>query len=241
MTSVNQQSKDGRAVSERPAIADERLVSELAHEFRTPLGVIMGYAELLRLRDDPKLRNEGLPRIEEAAKRLAGAIDDLLSLVESDSSGFAQRFLKLRTGPQRGQARSHLSGVGAGFRTSNAPRATRCILVVDDDEEIRELLLRTLPADGFKILEARDGREALELVAAGAPDLVLLDWNMPNVSGGDVLSELARRECGVPVIVLTAHDEPERRRYAESLGVDAFLAKPFSPLELLREIERLLA
>jgi len=64
---------------------------------------------------------------------------------------------------------------------------------------------------------------------------------MPNASGGDVLAELARRELWVPVIVLTADDDPKRREIAEAYGASAFLAKPFSPIELLGAIEGLLA
>jgi signal transduction histidine kinase len=75
------------------AISHEELLSELAHEFRTPLGVITGYVELLQLRDDPALRADALPRIEDAAHRLSQAIDRLVATLESDSGEFARRFL----------------------------------------------------------------------------------------------------------------------------------------------------
>jgi CheY-like chemotaxis protein len=222
-----------------PDITHEELLSEVAHAFRTPLGVITGYVELLQLRDDAELRADALPRIGEAADRLAQAIDRLVSVLESDSGELARRFLEQRHTQWHDGSRSR-SDVRQGLRTSNG-RDTRRVVIVDDDEEIRELLLRTLPADGFEILEARDGHEALALVDREAPDLLVLDWNMPNVSGGDVLAELARKERRVPVIVLTADDDPKRREIAEAHGADAFLVKPFSPIELLRAIERLLA
>jgi len=219
--------------------AHEELVSEVAHAFRTPLGVITGYVELLQLRDDPALRAEALPRIEGAAQRLARAIDRLVSVLESDPE-VAERFVEPRRAESHGRRPLRAARLASDFRDLAAARDTTRVVIVDDDDEIRELLLRTLPADGFEILEARDGREALVLLEREAPDLLLLDWNMPNATGGDVLAELARRERRVPVIVLTADDDPKRREIAEAHGAAAFLAKPFSPIELLRAIERLL-
>lgn len=72
------------------------------------------------------------------------------------------------------------------------------------------------------------------------PDLVLLDWRMPERSGAEVLAETKRRHPDLPVIVLTAEGERHRPE-AETLGVDEFLTKPFSPLQLLDAVERLLA
>lgn len=218
--------------------AHEELVSEVAHAFRTPLGVITGYVELLQLRDDPALRADALPRIEGAAQRLARAIDQLVSVLESDPE-VAERFLEPRRAESHGRRPLRAARLASDFRDLAARDTTR-VVIVDDDDEIRELLLRTLPADGFEILEARDGREALALLEREAIDLLLLDWNMPNATGGDVLAELARQERKVPVIVLTADDDPKRREIAEAHGAAAFLAKPFSPIELLRAIERLL-
>jgi len=217
--------------------AHGELVSEVAHVFRTPLGVITGYVELLRLRDDPALRAEAFPRIEAAAQRLAQAVDRLVSVVESENNALAERLLG--ASPQE----PHPPGTPFEPRAlrSLSGREVKRVLIVDDDDEIRQLLLRTLPADGFELLEARDGGEALAVVEREAPDLLLLDWNMPNVTGGGVLEELGRRAHRVPVIVLTADDDPRRREIAEAHGASAFLSKPFSPIELLRAIERLLA
>jgi len=227
------------AVGGELGVSHEELLSEVAHAFRTPLGVITGYVELLQLRDDPELRANALPRMEEAAQRLAQTIDCLVSVLETDSGQLAQRFLDYRHNPRDSRTPSRMPYLVGGFQFPNGRDTTR-IVIVDDDDEIRELLHRTLPADGFEILEARDGREAISLVEQEAPDLILLDWNMPNATGGDVLAELARQEVTVPVIVLTADDDPARREIAEALGAAAFLAKPFSPIELLNAIERLL-
>jgi DNA-binding response OmpR family regulator len=119
-------------------------------------------------------------------------------------------------------------------------RAQR-VMIVDDDASVRALLRMTLPADGFDVVEAGDGEEALALLDQSVPDLVLLDWVMPGASGEAVLRELKGRRPDVPVIVLTAEQEPRYRELADSLGADTFLTKPFSPLQLLGELERLLA
>jgi two-component system phosphate regulon response regulator PhoB len=113
-------------------------------------------------------------------------------------------------------------------------------MIVDDDESVRSLLRMTLPEDGYEIEEATDGEQALALAKERVPDLVLLDWKMPGRHGSLVLDELKSRHPQLPVIVLTAEIAEHHRDLAESLKVDVFLTKPFSPLELLETIERLL-
>lgn len=121
--------------------------------------------------------------------------------------------------------------------SSDAPR----ILIVDDDVSVRDLLRATLPEGGYELVEAHDGTEALELIERGPPQLVLLDWILPGTTGSQVLKELKRRHPHLPIVVLTAEHQPQHRAVAEALGVDVFLTKPFSPLELLDTVERLLA
>jgi two-component system phosphate regulon response regulator PhoB len=115
------------------------------------------------------------------------------------------------------------------------------ILLVDDDVQVRELVRMTLPAEDLEVSEAGDVETALKLLDADdVPDLVLLDWVMPGGNGATVLEELKRRGAELPVLVLTAEQDAATRAEAEQLGADAFLTKPFSPLQLLGEIERLL-
>ena len=113
-------------------------------------------------------------------------------------------------------------------------------MVVDDDPSVRDLLRLTLPVDGFEVVEAGDGMQALGAARQRRLDLVLLDWRMPGASGHEVLRELKRREPDLPVIVLTAEPASALRDVARSLGADEFLTKPFSPLELLGAVERFL-
>jgi DNA-binding response OmpR family regulator len=114
------------------------------------------------------------------------------------------------------------------------------VLIVDDDEVIRSLLRLTLPDEGYDLVEAEDGDQALQISDANRPTLVLLDWRMPRLSGADVLGALKERHPDVPVIVLTAEPEAKVRTHAEALGADVFMTKPFSPLQLLATVERLL-
>jgi two-component system alkaline phosphatase synthesis response regulator PhoP len=117
----------------------------------------------------------------------------------------------------------------------SAPR----ILLVDDDEALRRLLRTTLD-EGFEIAEAENGQRGLELLDSFRPDLLVLDWKMPGAWGSEVLDEVRRKRPDLPVVVLTAESKPQHRHLAEQLGADAFLTKPFSPLELLAAVERLL-
>jgi DNA-binding response OmpR family regulator len=129
---------------------------------------------------------------------------------------------------------------GPGGRARRG-RTRDIVMLVDDDATLRTLLRVTLPTDGFEVIEAADGAEALQLLDEQLPDLVVLDWNMPERSGAEVLADLKRRDASVPVIVLTAGHDDRRRAVARTLGADEFLTKPFSPLRLLDAIERLIA
>jgi DNA-binding response OmpR family regulator len=117
----------------------------------------------------------------------------------------------------------------------SAPR----ILIVDDDEALRRLLRMTFDQE-YEIAEAESGRRGLELLDTFNPDLLVLDWTMPSRWGGELLDEVKRRYPALPVIVLTADHNPEHRQIAEHLGAGAFVTKPFSPIELVVAVERLL-
>lgn len=116
------------------------------------------------------------------------------------------------------------------------------ILIVEDHPTMREAMRMVLEHEGFAIREAADGAAALSMVRQQQPDLVFLDLNIPGTSGADVLRELKGdpETRDVRVIIVTATGE-EGRDQVISLGADEYFTKPFSPLALLRTVERVLA
>jgi DNA-binding response OmpR family regulator len=113
------------------------------------------------------------------------------------------------------------------------------VLVADDDAELRELIAFTLSQAGYLVIKASDGSAAVRLFAAEAPDLVVLDINMPALSGFQVC-EAIRARSRVPVMMLTVRGEEEDLVRALGLGADDYLTKPFSPRTLLARIRALL-
>jgi Response regulators consisting of a CheY-like receiver domain and a winged-helix DNA-binding domain len=107
----------------------------------------------------------------------------------------------------------------------------RTILVVDDEPTLRETLVDALEADGFRVLSAADGREALIRFRAEHPDLILLDLMLPELSGVEVC-RIIRAESGVPIIMLTAKDSELDKVVGLELGADDYVTKPFSLREL---------
>ena len=120
----------------------------------------------------------------------------------------------------------------------SAPAPTQRVLVVDDEPDITGLVSYHLAKAGYRVTTAATGREALELAREQRPDLVVLDLMLPGVSGYDVLAELRRREDtrDVGVILLTARKDEADRIKGLTLGADDYLAKPFSPQELVLRV-----
>jgi DNA-binding response OmpR family regulator len=113
------------------------------------------------------------------------------------------------------------------------------ILVADDDRDLLELVAFTLAQSGFLTLKAPDGEAALRTFAAESPDLLILDINMPGLSGFQVCEEV-RRKSRVPVMMLTVRGAEEDLVRALELGADDYLNKPFSPRTLLARVKALL-
>lgn len=138
---------------------------------------------------------------------------------------------------------------------AESPPSRRAVLVVDDDDCIRAVVRAVLEAGDFDVGEAVDGPSALQLLAAGSdgaaggeggaghetagPDVLVLDVMMPGMDGIEVCRQVDHRTTRV--LMLTAREDVATRDAAAAAGADAFLAKPFSAVELLDAIERLSA
>lgn len=116
------------------------------------------------------------------------------------------------------------------------------ILLVDDDPEIIETLRCAIEAKGFEVLVARDGNQGLAMAEREDPDLVILDMMMPKRSGFLVLEKIRRtRPVPLKIIMITANEGSRHKAYAEMLGVDDYIRKPFAIDRLMESVERLLA
>jgi DNA-binding response OmpR family regulator len=113
------------------------------------------------------------------------------------------------------------------------------ILTADDDPQLLRLVSRNLQLDGYDVLTAADGQQALELIEARSPDLVLLDVMMPRLDGFSVCQRV-REFSSVPIIILTARGNDQDKIRGLDLGADDYLTKPFSVDELLARVRAVL-
>ncbi|MCE2573039.1 response regulator [Motilimonas eburnea] len=117
--------------------------------------------------------------------------------------------------------------------------STKQILIVDDDKEIRELLQQYLSKSGFDVATAEEGVAMFQCLSQNQPDLIILDVMMPG-DDGFTLCQKIRRDSNVPIIMLTANSDETDRVIGLEIGADDYIAKPFSPRELLARIKALL-
>ena len=116
------------------------------------------------------------------------------------------------------------------------------VLVVDDDEDIREMMVFKLRAAGYRTLEAGDSRTAMALAMGERPQLVLLDVSLPGMDGLGFCYELhsSAQTANIPVMMISGHGTPDDIRLGHSVGAEDYLVKPFSLAELMRRVQRLL-
>jgi two-component system response regulator MprA len=114
------------------------------------------------------------------------------------------------------------------------------VLIVDDDQKLLKMLRRTLVYEGFDVVTAADGREALEMAYTQQPDVIILDWMLPELDGLGVLQTLRTDHNETPILMLTARDAVEDRVEGLDQGADDYLVKPFAPAELVARVNALL-
>jgi two-component system response regulator MprA len=114
------------------------------------------------------------------------------------------------------------------------------ILIVDDDQKLLKMLRRTLTYEGFHVVTASDGHEALTQIETHGPDVLVLDWMMPGLDGIQVIEHLRAAHDETMILMLTARDAIEDRVEGLESGADDYLVKPFAPAELLARVHALL-
>ena len=112
------------------------------------------------------------------------------------------------------------------------------ILIADDERNIRTTLRTTLELEGYQVVEAENGRQALEALGGGDLDLAILDLQMPVLDGLETLREIRGRNYDLPVMILTAHGSIEKAVDAVRFGAFDFIEKPFHPERLLELVKR---
>lgn len=111
------------------------------------------------------------------------------------------------------------------------------LLIVEDDDRIREILVKYMKNENFEIDEAPDGRNAVKLLDDNMYDLVVLDVMLPDIDGWSILKHIREKDSEMPVIMLTARSEEEDRLFGFKLGADDYVTKPFSAKELVARVK----
>jgi len=139
------------------------------------------------------------------------------------------------SGAQAPAARGPSRSSGAG-RSPSPLAEPPTVLVVDDSLSVRRVVTRTLQRHGWRVREARDGLQALDVVRETAPDVLLLDVEMPRMDGFELASILKKQgpTRDIPIVMLTSRGGEKHRRKAFDIGVDAYLVKPYQESELVR-------
>jgi chemosensory pili system protein ChpA (sensor histidine kinase/response regulator) len=116
-------------------------------------------------------------------------------------------------------------------------------MIVDDSLTVRRITSRLLQREGFDVLTARDGVDALELLETETPDVILLDIEMPRMDGFEFTKNIKAKPAtaGIPIVMITSRTAEKHRNLAKDLGVDLYLGKPFQEEELLRHLREMLA
>ncbi len=190
--------------------------------------------ELLRVADVPveeEPRRAPAPRARTAAPPAAAAAAPPAP-AKTDSSlalDFAEE-LELVDDPSDGAAPAAARGAGT------------CVLLVEDEEQLRRVMKDLLEREGYTVAEARDGVQALDQVDRLAPDVIILDLNLPGIDGYNVLTQLRSRPAtrAIPVVVLTAKGDEDNEVRVFELGADDFITKPFRAKALSARLEAVL-
>lgn len=120
--------------------------------------------------------------------------------------------------------------------------STRTVLVVEDDQDIRDMLVFSLQRAGYSVVETEDAEQALDKLGTILPEIMLVDWMLPGMEGPEFVRRIRKDELtqNIPVIMLTARGEENDKLKGFDTGIDDYVTKPFSPKELLARMKALL-
>jgi CheY-like chemotaxis protein len=215
----------------REAEAAKRFLGDVSHELRTPMNGVFGMIDLL-------LGTELTPEQADYAVTARRSAAALLALVEDVVAGAPDsRRLLADPGPPP-------AVVGAAARRRGEGR--RRVLLAEDSPVDRKVAVQMLERLGCRVDVAADGREAVELSAAGAYDLVLMDCEMPRLDGFAATAEIRRREAStgrprLPIVAMTAHVRAGARERCLAAGMDGYLSKPVLMADLRAVLAQALA
>jgi DNA-binding response OmpR family regulator len=214
----------------------EAFGAEMRHHLRTPVNTVIGYSEML-LEEPAGLGAEAqadIGKIHESGNRLLALIDDILRLSQMASG---QLELDVEASGLSTVIRDVVSAIGTAEAARPQVEGGR-ILIVDDNDVNLDMLGRRLERQGYAVVAATNGRQALELVREREFDLVLLDLMMPEMNGFQVLAHLKSDAAlrHIPVIMISALDEMQSVVRCIEIGAEDYLAKPFDPVLLKARI-----
>jgi adenylate cyclase len=223
----------------------EAFEAHLRHELRTPLNTVVGYTEIL-LEDARGLGLKDfisdLQKINTAGKQLFNFLEDIIRMSKVETSNLD---LTLEPSNSKDFVREAVATISFISESNDVSKriTSATVLVVDDNEMVRDLLSRHLERQGYRVTTAQNGREALEFLAAQRFDLVLLDIMMPELNGYQVLQRIRADSVlrYIPVIVISALDEMDSVVGCINLGATDYLPKPINPVLLQARVNASLA
>ncbi len=219
-------------------------LASLRHDLRTPINQIIGYSELV----EEELEDIEQPELIEDLRKVTQAARNMLALIQQELQPNRYQFIgeeapvvspstehAAESEPSNEETERALAkeykGELPNTDFTDESTLTGTILVVDDNEQNRDMLSRRLEKNGLQVSTANDGKQALELVRSQSFDTILLDIMMPGMDGREVLNRLKQdpQTRHIPVIMISALDELESVIYCIEHGAEDFLPKPFNP------------
>ncbi len=199
----------------------------------TPVLLVRSGVEAIAVEVDDILRNQ-----EVVVKNIGPQLASVPGIAGATVLGTGEIVMILNPVPLAARSASAYAVVTAPHVPASAVPPQPRIMVVDDSLTVRKITGRLLSREGYRVLTARDGVEALELLAESVPDVMLVDVEMPRMDGFDLTRNVRAdaRLKGVPIIMITSRTADKHRSYASELGVNVFLGKPYQEEALLQHI-----